>query len=64
MTRRQEPGDPVQGRAEVVSVPLLGAPRVQGHAHQQGSGLTPVVVYQKRSLGREGRLKSLGDSGE
>ena len=64
VTRRQEPGDPVQGRAEVVPVPLLGAPCVQGHAHQQGSVLTPVFVYQQRSLGREGRLQGLGGGGE
>jgi hypothetical protein len=64
VTRRQEPGDPVQGRAEVVPVPLLGAPRVKRHAHQRGSGLHPVSIYQQCPLGGEGYIQGLRSGGK
>jgi hypothetical protein len=58
--RRQKPGDPVQGRAEVVPVP----PRVKRHAHQRGSGLDPVSIYQQCPPGGEGYIQGLRSNGK
>jgi hypothetical protein len=49
---------PIQWRSEIVAVSLISEPRIQGHAHWQGTDLTPIVV-SKVLLSGNGRGRRL-----
>src|SRR5215211_408846 len=64
MAGREQPGNPVEGWAEVVAASLLGRPRVQGHPHAQGVDLLRPRLRGEIPLGGEGRLESVEGVGK
>ena len=52
--RRQEPGDPVEGRAEVVPVPLLGRSPCARPCAPAGAPTSPQSSFTSRLAGRRG----------
>src|SRR5215212_1609269 len=64
MTGREQPRHPVERRAEIVSVSLLGGPRVKRHPRPQGVYLPSPLFQEKGFLGCKRRLKGIEGCGE
>ena len=60
MPQRQDAGDPVEGRAEVVAVTFFGHSSVERHAHPQRAGRAPRLGVQRGLHGQHGLERIAG----